>query len=95
MQAQKESSFPTESPTECKYATGFFSNFISTKLRHVTSVDFSTSLLFTNNPIKLKVHLLISFDSKFLFSFGDKKNKQLVFLHGLIVITPALGAVYN
>ena len=49
MQAQKESSFPTESPTECKYATGFFLNFISTKLRHVTSVDFSTSLLFTNN----------------------------------------------
>ena len=49
MQAQKESSFPTESPTECKYATGFFSNFISIKLRHVTSVDFSTSLLFTNN----------------------------------------------
>ena len=48
-----------------------------------------------NNSIKLIVHLLISFGSDFLFSFGEKKNKQLVFLRGLSVITVALGAVYN
>ena len=29
----------------------------------------------SNNPIKLIVHLQISFGSDFLFSFGDKKNK--------------------
>ena len=29
----------------------------------------------SNNPIKLIVHLLISFSGDFLFSFGDKKRK--------------------
>ena len=29
----------------------------------------------SNSPIKLIVHLQISFGSDFLFSFGDKKNK--------------------
>ena len=29
----------------------------------------------SNNPIKLLVHLQISFGSDFLFSFDDKKNK--------------------
>ena len=37
----------------------------------------------------------MSFGSDFLFSFGDKKKKRLVFLLGLNVITQALGAVYN
>ena len=49
----------------------------------------------SNNPIKLIVHLLIGFNSDFLFSFGDKKNKQWVFLRVLSVITLALGAFYN
>ena len=49
----------------------------------------------SNNPIKLIVHLPISFGSAFLFSFGDKKTKQLVFLRELSVLTLALGAVYN
>ena len=49
----------------------------------------------SNNPIKLIAHLLIGFSSDFLFSFGDKKNKQWVFLSVLSVITLALGAFYN
>ena len=49
----------------------------------------------SNNLIKLILHLLMSFGSDFLFSFGDKKKKRLVFLLGLNVITQALGAVYN
>ena len=49
----------------------------------------------SKNPIKLIVHLPISFGSDFLFSFGDKKTKQLVFLRELSVLTLALGAVYN
>ena len=47
----------------------------------------------SNNPIKLIVHLPISFGSDFLFSFGDKKTKRLVFLRELSVLTLALGAV--
>ena len=34
----------------------------------------------SNNLIKLILHLLMSFGSDFLFSFGDKKKKRLVFL---------------
>ena len=49
----------------------------------------------SNNPIKLIVHLPISFGSDFLSSFGDKKTKRLVFLRELSVLTLALGAVYN
>ena len=49
----------------------------------------------SNNPIKLKVHLLISYSGDFLFSFGDMKNKQLVFLHGFNVITLTVETVYN
>ena len=49
----------------------------------------------SNDPIKLIVHLPISFGSDFLFSLGDKKTKQLVFLRELSVLTLALGAVYN
>ena len=49
----------------------------------------------SNNLVKLIVHLLISFGSDFLFSFGDKKNKKLIFLRGLSVIILALGAVCN
>lgn len=39
MQAQKTSFFPIESPTGCKYACGFFTNFTSSKLRDVMVVD--------------------------------------------------------
>ena len=49
MQAQKNSFFPKESLTGCKYACGFFTNFTSAKLRDVMAVDISTSLLFTDN----------------------------------------------
>ena len=35
-----------------------------------------------SNPIKFIVHLLIGFGSDSLFSFGNKKNKHLVLLHG-------------
>ena len=47
----------------------------------------------SNNLIKLIVHLLISSGGDVLFSLGDKKHKQLIFLRGLSVITLALGAV--
>ena len=47
----------------------------------------------SNNPIKLILHLLISSSGDILFSLGDKKHKQLLFLCGLSVITLALGAV--
>ena len=60
-------------------------------LKYISQVHENHS----NNPIKLIVHLLISFGDNFLFSFGDKKNKPLVFLGGLSVITLALGAVCN
>ena len=47
----------------------------------------------SNNLIKFIVHLLISSGGDVLFSLGDKKHKQLIFLRGLSVITLALGAV--
>ena len=47
----------------------------------------------SNNLVKFIVHLLISSDGDVLFSLGDKKHKQLIFLRGLSVITLALGAV--
>ena len=47
----------------------------------------------SNNPIKLIVHLIISSSGDVLFSLGDKKLKQLIFLRGLSIITLALGAV--
>lgn len=64
-------------------------NLVQNMLKHISRVHENHS----NDPIKLIVHLLISFGSDFLFSFGDNKNKQLVFLRGLNVISLALEAV--
>ena len=61
-------------------------------LKYISQVHENHS----NNPIKINSSSAnISFGGKFLFSFGDKKNKPLVFLGGLSVITLALGAVCN
>ena len=49
----------------------------------------------SNNLVKFIVHLLISSGGDVLFSLGDKKHKQLIFLRGLSVITLALGTVYS
>ena len=58
-------------------------------LKYISQVRENQS----NNPIKLILHLLISSDGDILFSLGDKKHKQLLFLCVLSVITLALGAV--
>ena len=58
-------------------------------LKYISQVRENQS----NNPIKLILHLLISSGGDILFSLGDKKHKQLLFLCVLSVITLALGAV--
>ena len=58
-------------------------------LKYISQVRENQS----NNPIKLILHLLISSGGDILFSLGDKKHKQLLFLCVLSVITLAIGAV--